>query len=273
MNPGDDIEELQGDPALSAFFDDVRTYAYGPPPALRPDLAKVLEQGMGSATVREQPVVARPGPLQGALGGLLGRVQGRRGRLGLGASVLALTVLGTGSAGALPGPAQKVFERTADVVGIDLPEEARPIDPPPAQGPEPDERTPVEPAGPEEPEGTPHAPPPPGDRRTGTPTGPGDGATPGRRGAGAGRPEVPEGAGVPGGGLSREGGRGRPVTPPAPASPPRAEPPEASPGGPPSSAPAENGNQGNGEELGGAGARQGMRPVTPLPSPARRPGL
>ena len=112
--PGPDGEDL-----LTVFADDLRrSYTVGPPPRVGPALAEVLEAGTRTA--------AADGPVPGAVseragGGLLGRLQGRRPRLALGAAVASLTFLGVGAAGALPGPAQSAFDRSADAVGVSLP--------------------------------------------------------------------------------------------------------------------------------------------------------
>lgn len=233
MRPFDDIDELHGDPGLRAFVDDVRAYASGPPPVVRGELAAILTGGIGRAAAGG-PAVARPGPVDNPLRRLGERLQGRKGRLALGASVLSLTVLGTGGAGALPGPAQAAFERTVEVVGIELPEEVRQDD-----GPPPSEPAPVEPGdqegpgeGRETPRPTGEAEPDRGredDRRSPAPTIPSP--------ADEGRPGPPDGAEAPGEGLSREARERAPGHVPGPASPPRQGPPDTLPERPPASGP------------------------------------
>ncbi len=108
---------LDGDDLLAVFVDDLRrTYTLGPPPRMGPALAEVL--AAGTRTAADRPVALAP---QRGAGGLLGRLQGRRPRLALGAAAASLTFLGMGTAGALPGPAQSAFDRSADAVGISLP--------------------------------------------------------------------------------------------------------------------------------------------------------
>ena len=268
MRPFDDMDELHGDPGLRAFVDDVRAFASGPPPVVRGDLAAILTGGIGSAPAGG-PAVARPGPVVGPLRRLGDRLQGRRGRLALGASVLSLTVLGTGGAGALPGPAQAAFERTVEAVGIELPEEVRQSDP---QGTE--DRAPRDPA-PEAPVGTgdgerpelPQPPPPQDDRRPDAPPVPDDPISPATPGTTP--PEARDGAGAPGDGLRREPGGDRPASPPTtpapPVSPPRPGSPGVAPGAPPDGVPAGSPEEDEGELRGGP-AQQGTRgePVTDL---------
>lgn len=112
--PGPDGEDL-----LTVFADGLRrSYTLGPPPRVGPALAEVLTAGTRTAAAEGPAPVALPG--RGA-GGLVGRLQGRRPRLALGAAVASLTFLGVGAAGALPGPAQSAFDRSADAVGVTLP--------------------------------------------------------------------------------------------------------------------------------------------------------
>ena len=269
MNYSDEIDELEdqhhAEPVLRAFVEDVRTYASGPPPVVRSDLAAVLAGGVGAAARRDDPVVARRGRAEGLLGRALSGIQGRRGRLALGASVLGLSVLGTGGAGALPGPAQDVFQRTVEAVGIELPEEVRQSDP---LGPE--DRAPQDPApdapvkgGDREVPEAPQPPPPRDDRRPDVrpgqdePTSPTTPRTP---------PRPRDGAGAPGEGLRREAGGDGPASPPStpapPVSPPRPGAPAAPPGAPPERAPAGSPEEDNAELSGrpaqqGTGAQQG----------------
>lgn len=242
MRSFDDIDDLRGDPALRAFADDVRLYASGPLPKVGPDLAAVLAGGIGAGAAPPDPAVVRPGPVEGAHRRLGHRLQGRRGRLVLGASVLSLTLLGTGAAGALPGPAQKAFEHTAEVVGIDLPEETRQDD-----APEPDGPAPVEPGGRGGPDDGEEIPPPLDEREPGqAPVDDGSGPAPSTPPAGGdGRPEAPDGAETPGNDRSREARERAPEGVPAPVSPPRPGPPDALPGGPPDGVPGQGPSEGN----------------------------
>ena len=264
MRSLDDVDELHGDPALRAFVDDIRAYASGPPPVVRGDLATILTSGIGSAAAGG-PAVARPGPVDGPLRRLGERLQGRRGRLALGASVLSLSVLGTGGAGALPGPAQAAFERTVEAVGIELPEEVRQDDPRGTEERAPQDpapETPVEAGDRDRPE-APQPPPPRDERRPDAPPvqdDPPSPATPGTT-----PPEARDGAGTPGEpGLRREAGGDRPAGPPTtpapPVSPPRPGSPGAAPGAPPDGVPAgvaAGGPEEDQAELGGRPARQG----------------
>ncbi|CAN5742963.1 hypothetical protein BH23ACT1_BH23ACT1_08950 [soil metagenome] len=227
MRSPDDIDELQGDATLRAFADDIRAYASGPAPTVRADLASVLAVGIGGGAPAHDPAAARSGPLLGASGRLRDRLQGRRGRVALGLSVLSLTMLGTGGAGALPAPAQAVFERTAEVMGIELPHESRPDEVAPRGEPA------TEPGGPVGPVD--------GDERV-----PGDGRSPDRPpvdvpddpavsdspGAGDRRPGGPNGTGAPGGDVDREGRDRLPGGAPQPVSPPGGVPDDV-PAGPP----------------------------------------
>ena len=268
MNHSDEVDELDGqlhaEPGLRAFVEDVRAYASGPPPVVRSDLAAVLAGGVGAAAGRDEPVVIRPGRAEGLLGRVLGGIQGRRGRLALGASVLGLSVLGTGGAGALPGPAQDVFQRTVEAVGIELPEEVRRIDDPTPQGPSPQEPSPQEPTphaplegGAPDGHDRPQPPPPRDDRRPDSRPGQ-DGPTSPTTPRSI-PPEGRGGAGSPGSELRREPGGDRPASPPTtpapPVSPPRPGPPGASPGAAPDGAPA--GGPEDDAELGGRPAQPG----------------
>ena len=274
MRSFDDFDELHGDPGLRAFVDDVRAYASGPPPVARGDLAAILTGGIGTAAAGGG-AVARPGAVEGPLRRLGERLQGRRGRLALGASVLSLTVLGTGGAGALPGPAQSAFERTVEVVGIELPAEVRQDD---AGGTEhrapqdPAPQAPVEAGDRERPE-APQPPPPRDDRRTDAPPAQDDPASPATPRSSP--PEARDRAGAPGDGLRREPGGDRPASPPTtpapPVSPPRPGAPGAAPGAPPDGVPAASPEE-NGGELSGTPARRGTdaEPAAEL-RPSARP--
>lgn len=112
--PGPDGEDL-----LTVFADGLRqSYTLGPPPRVGPALAEVLAAGTRRAAADGPVPVAAP---ERTAGGFLDRLQGRRPRLALGAVVASLTFLGVGAAGALPGPAQSAFDRSADAVGVTLP--------------------------------------------------------------------------------------------------------------------------------------------------------
>jgi len=275
MRPFDDIDEFHGDPGLRAFVDDIRAYASGPSPVVKGDLAAILTGGIGS--VAGGPAVARPGPVDGPLRRLGERLQGRRGRLALGASVLSLTVLGTGGAGALPGPAQAAFERTVEVVGIELPKEVRQDD-----GPPPSEPAPVEPEDQDEPGDGREAPRPIGegqpdrgpedDPRTPAPTTPSP--------ADDRRSGTPDGGEAPGEDLSREARERAPGQVPGPASPPRPGPPDTLPGSPRGGAPGagrglEAGNQADEDGQMRGNGQAGLGPAVSVPpgrpSEPRRP--
>ena len=273
MRPFDDIDELHNDPGLRAFVDDVRTYASGPPPVVRGDLAAILTGGIGSAA--GGPAVARPKPVDSPLRRLGERLQGRRGRLALGASVLSLTVLGTGGAGALPGPAQAAFERTVEVVGIELPEEVRQDDAPPPSEPAPvgsgDQERPGD--GRETPRPTAEAEPDRGredDGRSPAPTTPSP--------VDEARPGTSDGSEAPGEDLSREARERAPGDVPGPASPPRPGPPDTLPERPPAGGPTAGRGLGAGTEedgqmrgTGQAGSGPGVAVAPSRPSGPRRP--
>lgn len=245
MRSPDDTDDLLGDPALCAFVDDLRAYASGPPPAVGQALAGVLTVGVGGGAARHAPAVARPDRVDGGRQWLRHRLQGRRGRLALGASVLSLTLLGTGAAGALPGPAQAIFERTAEVVGIELPEEARRDEAPAPSGPAP--VVPGDQDGPDDGREAPR----PRDEREPAPLPVDDGRGPAPStpaGAGDRGPGAPDGAGAPGDDLSREARERAPESLPTPVSPPRPGPPDTLPGGPPDGVPGGGGSGGDGLE-------------------------
>ena len=116
MIPPPDLQHPDGD-VLAAFLDQLRgELAEGPAPALDARLAAVLRSGLGrpagevvpAAPRRTTTVVARPG-LAGTW---------RRARAALAVALAGGVVLGTGAAGALPGPVQSVFERAATAVGL-----------------------------------------------------------------------------------------------------------------------------------------------------------
>jgi hypothetical protein len=240
--------DLVADEPLCAFVDQVRsTYAFGPPPEIGTRLSAVLTRGLGTVEAAERRMAAPARPTWR----LAGRVQGRRARLGLGAAVASLTFLGTGAAGALPGPAQSAFEHTAEVVGIELPVPTRRETPPAPPENEPGAEPAVptgggggsDGAGPgvEEPE-----------------PGPSPAPTGGGPGPGGGPPAAPE-AGRPGDAgdrLEREPGHGRPDGVPAPTVPQPLESPGV---GPPSGFPA---------PVGGADDEAGRAPGrTDVPAP------
>lgn len=266
MRPFDDIDELHADPDLRAFVDDVRAYASGPPPVVKGDLAAILTGGIGRAA--GGPAVARPGSVDGPLRRLGERLQGRRGRLALGASVLSLTVLGTGGVGALPGPAQAAFERTVEVVGIELPKEVRQDDGPPS------EPAPVEPEDQDGPGDGREAPRPIGegqpdrgpedDPRTPAPTTPSP--------ADERRSATPDGGEAPGEDLSREARERAPGQVPGPASPPRPGPPDTLPGSPPGGVPGAGRDLGAGNQADEDGQMRGNGQAGLGPAVAVPPG-
>ena len=275
MRSPDDFDDLQGDATLRAFADEVRAYAWGPPPTVRADLASVLAGGIGGSAPAQEPAPARPGPLQGASGRLRDRLQARRGRVALGLSVLSLTMLGTGGAGALPGPAQAVFERTAEVVGIELPAATGRAETPGPSGPAPEAPAEV---------GTPDGPPSPADSgnvplpldesepasppvEPGRPSG---GAPPG---VGGSRPTEP-GGDPPGGDVGREAEERIPER--APVVPPRPGPPDSRPAGPSDGVSDDGAGDGNGDsgrdrggevrgDVGEGEPEQGSRLTTTVP--------
>lgn len=117
-----DDPELAGDEELAALIQEVRCSAMGPAPEARPQLLAVLTKGLGGCPelVTAPPAVAPP-PRSRPRRRLADRLQGTRARLALAAAVASVSFLGTGAAGALPGPAQSAFERTASAVGVELP--------------------------------------------------------------------------------------------------------------------------------------------------------
>ena len=229
-----------GDERLQGFVADLRSlYAFGPPPQVGPRLSAVLTGGLGAAGQRaDAPANSAervPGrPVGGGDGPrwLAGWLQGRRTRIGLGAAVASLTLLGTGAAGALPGPAQSAFERTVGAV-IDLPVPARPSEPSrsPATGPGTDPGRPdgAGPRGSTDAGGPPESLPLTPDRRergVGVPTAPG--GLPGSAGD-----RVPAGNGPP-----RTPSPAPPVDLPGPAAPPvDPGPPAERPGAGPAEVP------------------------------------
>lgn len=285
MRPSDDFDELQSDATLRAFADEVRAYASAPPPKVRADLASVLAGGMGRHAPAYEPAWERP--LQGASRRLRNRLQGRRGRVALGLSVLSLTMLGTGGAGALPGPAQAAFERAAEVAGIELPAATGRAQTPGPSDPEPEAPAEI---------GTP-------DGRSGPAPGgnvprPGDESQPGPSPVEPGRPSdgAPPGLGgslptEPGrdapGEIGREAEERIPGHTPGTVVPARPGPPDDLPAGPPEDGLVDGADGGSDDaERDGDGdvrrdvgdgegeGEQGSRPTTTLPlgpAPAGRP--
>lgn len=254
MRAPDDIDDFGGDATFRAFADEVRAYASGPPPTVRPDLASVLAVGIGGSDPAQHPAPASSGPLEGGSRRLRDRLQGRRGRVVLGLSVVSLTMLGTGGAGALPGPAQAVFERTAEVVGIELPHESRADKVAPSGGPAPAPGNPA-PAGPGDPvrpvDGAERVPPGGGRNPDRPPVDVPDGpAVSDPRGAGDRRPGAPDGTGAPGDDGNREGSDRLPGGVPRPVSPPGSGAPDDVPGGPPDGAPVGGRGGGRGGDAG-----------------------
>lgn len=262
-----------GEDALDDLIDDLRAaYASGPPPEAGPLLSTVLTQGVGGLA----PTAERscpPGDLtrRQPVGPGLRR---HRARLALGALAASVTLVGGGAAGALPGPVQGAFERTADAVGIPLPGagdhgESGPsgttaADParPATDGSQPSGADP----GP--------APAPPAVPPAGAGTGP-DPSAPTRS------PEGVPPAWAPSDPATSDVGG----SPPAPAARTRAPvapgPPDQRPPGPPAGVPAAGvgGGQSSGEDAPADGAREapspsgergGDPPGGPYPSPAPR---
>lgn len=129
------VAELGTEHGLRALVEEVRAvYASGPPPEAGARLAAVLARGLGAEAGVDEHVAAsgtparRPGPRPPRAAPR----RHRRVRLGLGALV-GLSLLGTGAAGALPGPVQSAFERAAEAVTRARPDTPSP--PPPADAP------------------------------------------------------------------------------------------------------------------------------------------
>ncbi len=264
------VTDLAVDDQLRAFVDEVRSsYAFGPPPETGARLATVLARGLAGEVASDQHPGAVPSPVEPrSRQPLADRVQDWRIRLGLGAAVAGLTFFGTGAAGALPGPVQSVFERTVEVVGIDLPEAARTPRPAPAPAPGGDAPT-VSPSGRSEgerPSPSPaESPQQEGARRGGGGNSPFDtGTNPPPRA------DTPSQAGTPGQADSRRPGDARPNLPdgvPAPAAPGPAGRPGFGP--PPGVADPDDGED---EERGRPGQPSGRLGATaPGPSAGQAP--
>lgn len=130
-----DGPEVGGDERLLAVVEEIRAYASGPPPEVRPALLAVFTHGLAAHPDVFAPPIAPPASTPRRR--LAHRLGTARARLALGVAVGSITVFSTGAAGALPDPAQSAFERVASAVGIDLPEEVRGPDdaPGPADAP------------------------------------------------------------------------------------------------------------------------------------------
>lgn len=116
---------LAADHDLHGLVEELRSiYTFGPPPEPGVRLAAVLARGLRPGTGLDEQTAIAPVPLVVTRPRRRGtaRLQGRRARLGLAAAVAGLSVLGTGAAGALPGPVQSAFERAVEAVGLDLPD-------------------------------------------------------------------------------------------------------------------------------------------------------
>lgn len=228
---GLDDPELAHDEALAVLVADIRTaLTTGPGPEITPQLMAVLTRGRAGCT---DPFAA-PAPVAPPLARprrrLADRLESTRARLALGLAVASISFLGTGAAGALPGPAQSAFERTASAVGVDLPGVVgRDEDAPAPAGPAPGTPAPL-------PEGSDPGQPAPEPAPS---TDPGD-PTGGPPGGEEGPARAPEGGERPGNELSRDAREGRPVEVPAPVPPGR---PEGT--GPPAGVPAPDGTRGD----------------------------
>jgi hypothetical protein len=133
---GDLDPELAGDEKLAALVQEIRAFATGPAPHARPALVAVLTRGVAGLPGQAGPPLPPPAPVTSRR--RLGeRLQTSRARLVLGGAVASVGLLSTGAAGALPGPAQSAFARTAAAVGLELPEATRGRDaaPGPADSP------------------------------------------------------------------------------------------------------------------------------------------
>lgn len=219
-NGRQDELDLGGDDGLRAFVDAVRcAYAQGPPPEVGPRLSAVLTTGLGALAPPVERPRADPLPRSEVAGRwrrLDGRLEARWLRVGLGAAVASLTFLGTGAAGALPGPAQSAFDETADALGIELPEPVPTDDVPPAPAADDRDAVPGDAGDELDPPATgtrptaeePETAPPP----IGAPPRPGDTTVEGDRGAGGANR-------APGAGAKGGDGQQRPDDLPAPAAP------------------------------------------------------
>ncbi len=258
------VTDLAVDDQLRAFVDEVRSsYAFGPPPETGARLATVLARGLAGEVASDQHPRAVPSPVEPrSRQPLADRVQDWRIRLGLGAAVAGLTFFGTGAAGALPGPVQSVFERTVEVVGIELPEAARTPDPAPGR----DVPT-VSPSG--GPDGGRPSPPPADLAPEGSPGGR-SGNSPLDTGTTGPPADTPSQAGTPGEADSRRRGDARPNPPegaPAPAAPGLSRRPGSGP--PPGVPDADDGeDEGRGQPGGPRGALGASAPGPSVGRPA-----
>lgn len=90
-------------------------------PVVGPALAEVFRSGLVDAD--PMPAPWPDGDRQGR--SQHWRLRSRAGRLVLGLAAVSVNLVGVGSAGLLPGPAQTAFEKAADSAGIELPESTR----------------------------------------------------------------------------------------------------------------------------------------------------
>lgn len=114
MIPAMDLDG--GDDALAALLVDLRSELHaGPAPKVDDRLATVLHRGLGCPP--EEAMATRQG--RGAVGGERASTsRWGRARATLGMALAGGLVLGTGAAGALPGPVQAAFDRASVVVGV-----------------------------------------------------------------------------------------------------------------------------------------------------------
>jgi hypothetical protein len=119
----DDVD-LLSDPGSREVVDLLRgAYVRTELPTAGPELAAVFRSGLlNPESEPSQGVVAGVDPR----GPFRRRVLRRRGaRLALGIAAVLVNLVGVGSAGLLPGPAQTVFEKATESVGVELPEPVR----------------------------------------------------------------------------------------------------------------------------------------------------
>lgn len=118
----------RGDGALAAYLDQVRSELQdGPAPTVETRLAVVLRDGLGGPPCDGRARSPRRTGAVEARTELSGRW--RRARVALALVLAGGAALGTGAAGALPEPAQSVFDRATAAVGLG---EVRPEGPGPA---------------------------------------------------------------------------------------------------------------------------------------------
>lgn len=243
--PRDEFDPSVDGPDAALVADLRAAYSFGPPPEVGPALSTVFTSGLGGRAASD-PCVPVPAPGERLVGRRIpggNRLRARRVRLGLGALAAGITLVGGGVAGALPGPVQTAFERTADAVGDILPGESRPAETPSVNDDPVIQPSPVpDPAtgegNPDEPTSRPHASAP-----ASTPA----------AGAGAPTGSEPDEAATPEADLDLT-----PGSPAGGASPDVPGPPAEGRGGPPEDVPAADGD-GKERRHGQPGA-QGARP-------------